>query len=478
MPIINKAVAPIALLLFACAPAGAGGNAKEHAVLEVEKVSPDMIRLSEEIWRLAETALREERSSRLLSDYAEAKGFSVSRGAAGMPTAFTATFGSGRPIVGIMGEFDALPGLSQKAQPSKEDLASGAAGHGCGHNLFGPASLGAAVAVKELIERGELRGTVVFFGTPAEEAVGGKIYMVRDGLFKGLDAAIAWHPDTEISAETDSSQAMVDLRVEFKGKAAHAAYDPWNARSALDGLELFTHALNLMREHVKPTVRMHYVVLDGGRVPNVVPDSARLWCWLRDSKRDGVEELLARVRKIAEGAGLAAGVEVSTFIQSGSPELLPNMAGSRVLHKNLEWLGPLSYSEAEIDFARKLQAAAGVAETGMDGEVKPFDESPGDPEGGSTDVADVSWNVPTIHLTVATAPRGIPWHSWAVVAASGSPIGRRGMIYAAKAMAATTADFFEGPEILNAMQKEFKEATGGRLYEAWVPDGPPPIPTK
>lgn len=460
------------LLLGAAAPQS---PAKREAVAGVEALSADMIDLSRQVWGFAETALRESRSSRVLADYAEAHGLKVERGVAGMPTAFTASFGSGRPVIGIVGEFDALPGLSQKAQPEKEALEAGAPGHGCGHNLFGAASLAAAVAVKDLIAKGDLKGKVIFFGTPAEEAVGGKSYMIREGLFAGVDAVLAWHPDTEVSAETDSSQAMVDLRIEFTGRAAHAAFDPWNGRSALDGLEIFTHALNLMREHVKPSVRMHYVIADGGMVPNVVPEHAALWCWLRDSKHEGVDDLLERARKIAEGAALAAGVESRVIVQGGSPEMLPNMTGSRVLQKNLEWLGRIEFTPDEIAFARKLQAEAGVAQTGMDAGVQPFEEEPGEPEGGSTDVADVSWNVPTIHLTVATAPAGVPWHSWAVVAASGSPVGQRGMIYAAKALAATMVDYFQQPETLKAMREEFEASTKGRPYKAYIPAGPPPV---
>src|SRR6185503_16532627 len=258
---------------------------KKAAVATIDANAAEMTALSDAVWRYAETALKETQSSKALADWAEAKGFRVTRNVAGMPTAFVAEFGSGKPVIGIMGEYDALPGISQKAQPTREALQAGAPGHGCGHNLFGVASLGAAIAIKDLIQAGKLKGTIRFYGTPAEESVGGKAYMVRDGLFKDVDVALAWHPDDETEADTDSSQAMVDFIVEFKGKAAHAAADPWNGRSALDGLELFTHALNMMREHVRPTVRMHYVIQSGGDVPNVVPEYAKLWCWVRDSKK-------------------------------------------------------------------------------------------------------------------------------------------------------------------------------------------------
>ncbi|MBI2956220.1 MAG: amidohydrolase, partial [Acidobacteria bacterium] len=265
---------------------------KDEAVASIEKHKAELIRLSDQVWAVAETALRETRSAWLLADYAERQGFRVERGVAGLPTAFVATYGHGRPIIGILGEYDALPGISQKASPVKEPLAAGGAGHGCGHNLFGAASLGAALAIKELIEAGKLEGTIRFYGTPAEESVGGKLYMARAGLFNDLDVVLAWHPDDETRADTESSQALVDFIVEFWGRAAHAAYDPWNGRSAQDGLELLTHGLNMMREHIRPTARIHYAIVRGADVPNVVPEYAKLWCWVRDSKRTGVEEML------------------------------------------------------------------------------------------------------------------------------------------------------------------------------------------
>jgi aminobenzoyl-glutamate utilization protein B len=333
--------------------------AKQKAVSSIDRQASEMAQLSDQIWAFAETALRETRSAAVLADYAEAQGFEVERGVAEMPTAFVATYGKGRPVIGIMGEYDALPGISQKAVPYQEPLEEGAGGHGCGHNLFGPASLAAAVAIKERIAAGDLEGTVRFYGTPAEEDVGGKVYMIRAGLFDDVDVALAWHPGDEIGADTESSQAIVEFAVEFRGETAHAAFDPWNGRSALDGVEIFTHAINLMREHVKPTVRIHYVITDGGDVPNVVPDYARLWCWVRDSKRASLDELVVRARAIAEGAALATGTE-STFIAQGSTyEILANMAGARIIHDNLMWLGPLEFTEAEQEFAREIQRAAG-----------------------------------------------------------------------------------------------------------------------
>lgn len=457
------------------APPKAGPN-KEAAVASVDRHRPELVDLATQVWGFAETALKEKRSSKVLADYAEAQGFKVERGVGGLPTAFVASYGEGRPIIAILGEYDALPGISQKAQPTKEPLQAGAPGHGCGHNLFGAASLGAAVAVKELIAAGKLHGTVRFFGTPAEESVGGKLYMIRAGLFKDVDVALAWHPGDETLADTGSTQAMADMVVEFHGKTAHAARDPWNGRSALDGAEIFTHALNMMREHVRPTVRMHYVIPDGGDVPNVVPDHARVWLWVRDTKHASVDELLERVRKMVQGAALAADVQGELRIQSGDYELLVNHAGARLLQDNLEWLGPIQYTAEEVEFAKAIQRSTGIAERGLDGEIHPLEMHPGDPQGGSTDVADVSWNVPTLHVTVTTAAAGAPWHAWPVAACGGMSIGHKGMTFAAKTLAATMVDLFERPEKRDEIRKEFAESTKGVTYKGYIPEGPPPLP--
>jgi aminobenzoyl-glutamate utilization protein B len=466
----------IALVIHPLLTLGGDIKKKEEAVASIEKHKAELISLSDQIWGFAETALRETRSSKVLADYAEKQGFEVKRGVAGMPTAFVASYGQGRPIIGILGEYDALPGISQKAQPVKEALEAGSAGHGCGHNLFGAASLGAAVAIKELIAGGKLKGTIRFYGTPAEEAIGGKIYMARDGLFKDLDVCMAWHPEDKIKADVDSSQAIVDFIVEFKGKAAHAAADPWNGRSAVAALEFFTTGLNRMREFVKPTVRMHYVIQKGGDVPNVVPEYARVWCWLRDSKRTGVEELLSRARKIAEGAALMAGVESKLTVQGGDYEMLANLTGAKLIHANMTWLGPIQYTAEEQEFAKAIQRATDVEPKGLNGAVQPLEPPKKDPEGGSTDVGDVSWIVPTLHLSVTTAPEDAPWHAWPVVACGGMSIGHKGLAYAAKALATTMVDLFEDEKTREAIRAEFKEKSKGEVYKPYVPDGPPPIP--
>jgi aminobenzoyl-glutamate utilization protein B len=452
-------------------------NPNKTAVIQsVDKHQQELITISDKIWAYAETALREDKSAKELADYAETQGFAVKRGVAGMPTAFIAEYGSGKPIIGIMGEYDALPGISQKAQPTKEALNVGAGGHGCGHNLFGAGSLGAAVAIKELIQQGKLKGTIRFYGTPAEESVGGKIYMARDGLFADLDVCLDWHPDVEIAASTQSSQAMVDFIVEFKGKAAHAAADPWNGRSAVDGMEAFTDGVNMLREHVRPSVRMHYAIMNGGDVPNVVPEYAKIWMWVRDSKREGVEVVFARVKEIAEGAAKIAGVESKVTIQTGDYELLVNRTGAAALQKNLEYLGPINYTPEEIAFAKKIQEVQGGEQTGLDGKIHPLKETQEHPQGGSTDVGDISWIVPEISLVATTAPANTAWHGWSVVACGGMSIGHKGMTLAAKSLAMTMVDLFESEQLRKDVRAEFDQRKGGHVYKAYIPDGPAPVP--
>ena len=446
------------------------------AVSSIDRHRPELISLSDQVWAFAETALREHRSAKLLADYAGKQGFRVERGISGMPTAFVASYGSGRPVIAIMGEYDALPGLSQKAQSSKAPLTAGAPGHGCGHNMFGAASLGAALAIKEQIESGALRGTIRFYGTPAEEDVGGKTYMTRDGVFNDVDVMLAWHPGDETKADTDSSQAMVDVRVEFHGRAAHAANDPWNGRSAVDALELFTDGVNMMREHIKPTSRLHYVIADGGDVPNVVPEYAKVVLWARDWERAEVEGLLVRIRKLAEGAAIMTETTSSVTVQAGSWEVLPNVAGARLLDANLRWLGELSYTDEEQAFARAIQRATGVPEVGMDTQIQPLEGQ--QPEGGSTDVGDVSWVIPTVTLTVATSPKAAPWHAWPVVATGGMSIGHKGLTLAAKTLAATMVDLYERPDALAAVRDEFTQKKGDVVFKAYLPDGPPPVPSE
>jgi aminobenzoyl-glutamate utilization protein B len=367
--------------------------------------------------------------------------------------------------------------LSQKASPHKDPLEEGAAGHGCGHNLFGAASLGAAVAIKEAIERGDIKGTVKFFGTPSEEKYFGKIWMVQAGLWDDVDVNISWHPAANTEADVQSSLALIDFKIEFYGQAAHASADPWNGRSASDALELYTTGVNYYREHVQPTVRMHYHIQDGGQVVNVVPDYSRLWMRVRDTKRTTMMPVYQHLRRMAEGAAIMANVDYKISLISGIYEVLVNRAGGAIMQSNLELLGPIAYTEEEIAFGKGIQQATGKPEVGMDSEIKPLLATKEHPGGGSTDVGDVSWNVANINLGVTTAPKGTPWHSWAVVACGGMSIGHKGMIYAAKAMSMTMADLFDNPELVEKVKAEYLERKGTDVYEAMV-EGPPPVPSQ
>lgn len=450
-------------------------QSKKSVMQSVESHQEELIALSDSIWALAETAFNESGSSKLLADYAEANGFTVERGVAGIPTAFLATYGSGSPVISVLGEFDALPGISQKAQPEKEPLNSGAAGHGCGHNLFGAASLASAVAIKELIAAGKLNGTVKFMGTPAEEKYFAKIWMVNAGLWDDVDVNVSWHPGALTEADVQSNLSLVDFKVEFFGQTAHAAMDPWNGRSASDALELYTTGINYYREHIRPTVRIHYHIQDGGQVVNVVPDYSRLWVRVRDTKREGLMPVYERVKEMAEGAAIMANVDYKISLISGIYEILVNRTGGEVMQQNLELLGPITYTDTEQEFAKKIQEATGKPQVGMDSSIQPFRETIENPGGGSTDVGDVSWNVPNINLSVTTAPKETPWHSWAVVACGGMSIGHKGMLQAAKAMGMTMADLFENPKLVEKVKAEYKMRKGSTVYEPIIPDGPPPI---
>lgn len=446
------------------------------AVMEsVENHSDKLIEISDAIWANAEIAFQETKSAEVLASYAEANGFKVERGVANIPTAFTATYGSGSPVISILGEFDALPGISQKAQPTKEPLEAGAGGHGCGHNMFGTASLGAAIAIKELMDAGKIKGTIKFLGTPAEEKFFGKLWMIEAGLWNDVDVNISWHPSAETKADVQSSLALVDFIVEFYGQAAHAAGDPWNGRSASDALELYTTGINYYREHVKPSVRMHYHIQDGGQVVNVVPDYSKLWVRVRNSDREGMMPVYEHVMKMAEGAAIMANVDYKVSLVSGLHEVLVNRKGGEIMQQNLELLGDIQYTPEEIAFGKKIQEETGKPQVGMDSKIRPLEATKENPGGGSTDVGDVSWNVANINLGVTVAPKDTPWHSWAVVACGGMSIGHKGMLYATKAMAMTMVDLFEDPKKVEAVKAEFKERKGDYQYKALIPEGPPPI---
>ena len=448
---------------------------KKDLLNSIEEKTLELTSLSDKIWEAAEVAFREDKSAEYLIEYAEANGLTIERGLAGMPTAFTASYGEGKPVIGIIGEFDALPGLSQTTAPYRDELIEGGAGHGCGHNLFGTASLGAAIAIKELIEKGSIEGTVKFFGTPAEEKFFGKLWMIREGVFDDVDICMDWHPADKTEANVQPSLALVDFMVEFTGQSAHASMDPWNARAANDALELYTSGINAYREHVKPSVRMHYHIQDAGQVVNVVPDYSRIWVRVRDITKEGLQPVYDHVKKMAGGAAIMANVEHKVSLISGIHDLLPNRTGGAALQKNLEALGDIQYTQEEIDFALEMQRNNGKPEIGIDGKIKSLRETLKSPGGGSTDVGDVSYNVPVVSLNATTAPKGVPWHSWSVVASSGMSIGHKGMLYAAKALGMTMVDIFKDSRLRDDIKKEFDERIGEYEYDPFLDPGPPPI---
>ena len=465
----------ILMLAHGSINAQSANKLKKELLNSINQKSDELITISDNIWQAAEVAFREEKSAEYLMAYARQNGFDVDSDLAGMPTAFTATYGEGSPVIGIIGEFDALPGLSQTTVPYKNELIDGGAGHGCGHNLFGTASLGAAVAIKELIEKGSLKGTVKYFGTPAEEKFFGKLWMIREGVFDNLDVVMDWHPADKTEANVQPSLALVDFMVEFTGQSAHASADPWNARSASDALELYTHGINSYREHIKPSVRIHYHIQDAGQVVNVVPDYSRIWVRVRDITRDGLVPVYDQVRKMAEGAAIMANVDHNVSLISGIHDLLPNRTGGVVMQKNLETLGDIQYSEEEIMFALEMQENNGKPKIGIDGKIRPLRETLESPGGGSTDVGDVSYNVPVVSLAATTAPKGVPWHSWSVVASSGMSIGHKGMLHAAKALGMTMVDIFKDENLRKDIKKEFDERIGDYKYDPFLDPGPPPI---
>lgn len=449
-------------------------NNKKALIASVEKHKSELITISDSIWALAETAFEETGSAEILASYAEKNGMTVTRGVADIPTAFTATYGSGSPVISVLGEFDALPGISQKASPVKEALNEGAAGHGCGHNLFGAASLGSAIAIKELMDAGKIKGTIKFLGTPAEEKYFAKVWMVKAGLWDDVDVNISWHPGANTEADVQSGLSLIDFIVEFNGQAAHASADPWNGRSASDALELYTTGINYYREHVLPTSRIHYHIQDGGQVVNVVPDYSKLWVRVRDPKRKVMLPTYERVKEMAEGAAIMADVDYKITLVSGIYETLINRTGGAIMQKNLELLGAIEYTPEETIFGKAIQKATGKPQVGMDSEIRPLRETDPNAGGGSTDVGDVSWNVPNINLSATVAPKGTPWHSWAVVACGGMSIGHKGMVYASKAMAMTMVDLFENPKMVQEVKEEFKTRKGDEVYEPMI-EGPPPI---
>ena len=456
---------------------------KQTAMDAVDAESAALVAASLDIWGWAELALAEERSSARLADMLAAEGFAVERGVSDMPTAWVAEFGSGEPVVAYLAEFDALPGLSQQALPRRVPRAGdpNTCGHGCGHNLFGAGSVGAAIALKRAMEAHGLPGTVRCYGTPAEEHGIGKVFMVRDGLFDDVDVCLSWHPSDENEVDVLPSKALRSFEVTFSGRSAHAAGAPWKGVSALDAVEAFTTGINLLREHMPESARIHYVVTDGGEAPNVIPASASVWLFTRGKDWAEQEQVYQHVVRIVDGADLMAWGEEHGDVEAGyrPPEIEmftglyhynPNVAAARLLHRNLELVGAPAFTDAHHDFARELQQAFGVPAVGMHDAIAPFDPDPEPEPGGSTDVANISWVCPTIDLSVANWPREVPAHSWASTAASGSEGAQLAMLTAAKVLACAGIDALTLPRLRAGMRAEFERAVADFPYVSPVGD--------
>jgi len=431
----------------------------------VEQARPTMERLANELWQLAELSLQEVQSARLITNILREEGFNItSKGTANVPTAFIAEWGTDRPILGVLVEYDALPGLGNAAvprqEPRKDHVTSG---HGCGHNLLGSAAIGAAIALKNLMAEHHIPGTLRVFGCAAEETEGAKVYMAREGLFNDLDAVLHWHPDSDAAVTNIRTAATNSVRIEFFGKAAHAGGVPWIGRSALHAAELCAHGINLMREHVEPTARIHYVFEKGGEAPNVVPDYARIRLYARDIDRAHVEASTAWIKQIADGAALATQTRVVTLVYSGIYDLLPNRPLAERIQAHLERVGVPGFSEAEQAFARELQGNFGVEPQGMATTTSPL---PGDEPafGFSTDVGDVSWCTPTMGCGMPTVPLEIGMHTWAATACHGTSIGLKGAFHAARVLAASGVDILTDADLRQAARADFERRTNGKPY--------------
>jgi aminobenzoyl-glutamate utilization protein B len=474
---MNRLLAALLVAVALSTPAAAvvAQDAKTQLAASIDARRGDYAAVANQIWSLAEVGYQEHASSKLLQAELTKAGFKVDAGVAAIPTAFVASYGSGKPVIAILAEFDALPGLSQAAVPERKPLVERGAGHACGHHLFGTASVAAGIAVKEWLARTGGRGTIRVYGTPAEEGGGGKIYMVRAGLFDDVDVALDWHPGSVNDAGPGSSLANISGKFRFRGVSAHAAAAPWSGRSALDAVEAMDHMVNMMREHVPDGTRIHYVITSGGSAPNVVPDFAEVYYYARHADAKVVKQVWERFEKAAQGAALGTGTTVEVEVVNGVYALLPNETLARAIDANLRRVGGVSYTPEERAFADRLATTLSgdrvdVAEAAR---VQPF--APSD-AGGSTDVGDVSWVVPNSGLNTATWVPGTPAHSWQAVAAGGMSIGHKGMINAAKTLAMTVHDLMTTPQLVTAARAEFDRKRGpGFVYAPLIGDRKPPL---
>ena len=468
------------VLMFSLAFAGsAAAQARRStwadAVLtDLDTKAPAYATTAKQIWGFAEVGYQEEKSSALLQDRLRSAGFSVEAGVGEMPTAFVASYGSGKPVIAIVGEFDALPGLSQDATPVRKVLVEGGPGHGCGHHLFGTAAAAAAISVKDWLAQGKRPGTIRFYGTPAEEGGGGKIYMVRAGVFKDVDAVVSWHPGDLNQVSRATSLANISAKFRFRGISAHASGAPEQGRSALDGVEAMNTMVNLMREHVPSDARIHYIITNGGKAPNVVPDFAEVYYYARHVDNRVLDAIWDRIVNAGKGAALGTGTTMDYELVNAVYSVLPNDALADVMQRAMDQVGGYAYTPEERQFADQIRKT-------LTGTLPPADAAAGisPPEvgvsGGSTDMGDLSWVVPTVQLSAATWVPGTPAHSWQAVAAGGMSIGSKGMMVAAKTMALTAIELFGNPAHLPRARAEFEKRLGGFVYKSRVGDRKPPL---
>ena len=448
----------------------------DKVLKNIDKDAETYANMALQIWDWAEVGYQEEKSSALLQQKLTAEGFAVTSAIAGIPTAFLATYGSGSPVIGILAEYDALPGISQAAVPEKQVIEGATAGHACGHHLFGAGSVAAAVAIKDWLKKSKTKGTIRLYGTPAEEGGAGKVYLVREGLFDDVDVVLHWHPSSTNSADATSSLANKSAKFRFYGVASHAAGAPERGRSALDGVEAMNMMVNMMREHVPMESRIHYVITHGGEAPNVVPAFAEVYYYVRNPEMQIVRELFERVVKAAEGAALGTGTTMDYEIIHGIYNLLPNETLARLMHKNLLSVGGVEYTEEEVVFAESLmtsyESKATIADAQKVSDFKVVEKG----KGGSTDVGDVSWTVPTAGLRAATWVPGTTAHSWQAVAAGGTNIGVKGMLVATKTITLTAIDIFKDPAIITTAKQELYRRRGDDfVYNSLLGDRKPPL---
>lgn len=452
---------------------------KQTILADLDKRFPEYAGISKQIWDFAELGYQEEKSSALLEEQLKKEGFDVKTGVAGIPTAFVATYGSGKPVIGILGEYDALPGLATEAKPDFTPITGQKGGHGCGHNLFGTASVAAAVEVKDWLKKSGHSGTVRIYGCPAEEGGAGKVYMVREGLFKDVDVVLHWHPGAQNAADASTSLANKNAKFRFKGIASHAAAAPERGRSALDGVEAMDYMVNMMREHIPSDTRIHYVITKGGEAPNVVPAFAEVYYYARHKDRDILQSVWKRIENAAEGAAKGTGTQVEWEVLGGVYNLLPNVTLAEVMHQNLQTVGGISYTAEETAFATKISQTFTGPKVPIESAAKVADfrtASETTTSSASTDVGDVSWVVPTVGLSTATWVPGSSAHSWQSTAASGMSIGQKGMLVAAKTLALTALDLYKTPALIEKARAEWVQKRGADFkYEALLGDRKPAL---